>query len=207
MIGYKPSQALEISFTFLSKYLQNIRYNWSVKGRYFMHKINLYTTFGAIIIFYIRWQWTIPWWELTVINTLRPRQNGCLFADDILKRIFPNENVWISIKISLKFVPKVPINNIAVLVQIKAWRRPGYKPLSEPMMVSLLTHICVTRPQWVIGLLQLCWYLGSGLKGEMWFWPNIIIKSLSYNCIQWICNIFNLFIHFNYEEHHLYSVH
>ena len=30
-----------------------------------------------------------------------------------------------------------------------AWRRPGDKPLFEPMMVSLLTHICVTRPQWV----------------------------------------------------------
>ena len=30
-----------------------------------------------------------------------------------------------------------------------AWRRPGDKPLSEPMMVCLLTHICVTRPQWV----------------------------------------------------------
>ena len=30
-----------------------------------------------------------------------------------------------------------------------AWRRPGDKPLSEPMMVSLMTHICVTRPQWV----------------------------------------------------------
>ena len=30
-----------------------------------------------------------------------------------------------------------------------AWRRPGDKPLSEPMIVSLLTHICVTRPQWI----------------------------------------------------------
>ena len=30
-----------------------------------------------------------------------------------------------------------------------AWRRPGDKPLSEPMIVSLPTHICVTRPQWV----------------------------------------------------------
>ena len=38
---------------------------------------------------------------------------------------------------------------IPALVQIMAWRRPGDKPLSEPMMVSLLTHICVTRPQWV----------------------------------------------------------
>ena len=82
-------------------------------------------------------------------NTLRPRQNGRHFADDTFKRIFLNENVRISIKISLRFVPKGPINNIAALVQIMAWRRPGDKPLSEPMMVSLKTHICVTRPQWV----------------------------------------------------------
>ena len=40
-------------------------------------------------------------------------------------------------------------NNIPALVQIMAWRRPGDKPLSERMIVSLLTHICVTRPQWV----------------------------------------------------------
>ena len=81
-------------------------------------------------------------------NTLRPRQNGRHFADDILKCIFLNENVWISIKISLKFAPKCPINNIPALVQIMAWRRPGDKPLSEPVMVRLSTHICVTRPQW-----------------------------------------------------------
>ena len=83
-------------------------------------------------------------WEF---NTLRPRQNGCLFADHTFKRVFLNENVRISIKISLKFVPKVPINNIPALFQIMAWRRPGDKPLSETMMVTLLTHICVTRPQ------------------------------------------------------------
>ena len=84
-----------------------------------------------------------------VFNTLRPRQNGRHFADDTFKRIFLNENVRISIKISLKFVPKDPIHNIPALVQIMAWRRSGDKPLSEPMMVSLLTHIYVTRPQWV----------------------------------------------------------
>ena len=81
-------------------------------------------------------------------NSLRPRPNRRHFADDIFKCIFENENEWISPKISLKFVPKVRINNIPALVQIMAWRRPGDKPLSEPMMVSLLTHICVTRPQW-----------------------------------------------------------
>ena len=63
--------------------------------------------------------------------------------------IFLNENARISLKISLKCAPKVRINNIPALVQIMAWRRPGDKPLSEPMMDSLLTHICVTRPQWV----------------------------------------------------------
>ena len=84
-----------------------------------------------------------------LFNTLRPRLSGRHFADDIFKCIFLNENVWTAIEISLKFVPKGPINNIPALVQIMAWRRSGDKPLSEPMMVSLLTHICVTRPQWV----------------------------------------------------------
>ena len=83
------------------------------------------------------------------INTLRPRKNGRHFPDDHFKCIFLNENVWILIKISLKFVPKGPINNNPALVQIMAWRRPGDKPLSEPRMDNLLTRICVTRPQWV----------------------------------------------------------
>ena len=83
------------------------------------------------------------------LYTLRPRQNGHHFADDTLKRIFLNQNVRNSIDISLKFVPKGPINSILALVLIMAWRRSGDKPLSEPMSDSLLTHICVTRPQWV----------------------------------------------------------
>ena len=90
------------------------------------------------------------------VNTLRPRQNGCHFPDDIFKGIFLNENVWISTKVSLKFVPKGLINNILALDQILAWRHPGNKPLSEPMMVCLRTHICVTRPQWVKGDYWIC---------------------------------------------------
>ena len=86
--------------------------------------------------------------------TLKPRQNGRHFADDIFKWIFLNENVWIPIKFSVKFVPQGPINNIPALVQIMAWCRPGDKPLSGPMMVRLPTHICVTRPQWVNWLTQ-----------------------------------------------------
>ena len=83
------------------------------------------------------------------LNILRPIQNGRRFPDDIFKYIFLNENVWISIKISLMFVPKGPINNIPALVQIMAWCRPGDKPLSEAMVVNLPTHICVSRRQWV----------------------------------------------------------
>ena len=77
------------------------------------------------------------------LNTLRLRQNGCNFPDDIFKFIFLNENIQILLQFSLKFVPKGPFNNIPALVLIMAWRRPGDKPLSEPMMVRLLMHICV----------------------------------------------------------------
>ena len=94
-------------------------------------------------------------WQFFILNTLRPSQNGHHFADDTFNRIFVNENVRISIKFSLKFLSKVPIDNIPALVQIMAWCRSGDKPLSEPMMDSLMTHICVTRPQWVNRLPQL----------------------------------------------------
>ena len=56
------------------------------------------------------------------LNTLRPRQNGRLFAGGTFKRILLNENIRIWIKISLKFVPKGLINNIPALVLIMAWR-------------------------------------------------------------------------------------
>ena len=83
------------------------------------------------------------------LNSLRPRRNGRYNADDIFKCIFLKENVYIPTKISLMFVPKGPIKNIPALVQIMAWRRPGDKPLSEPMLIFVPTHICVIRPQWV----------------------------------------------------------
>ena len=98
------------------------------------------------------------------INSLRPRQNRRHFADDIFKCFFLNENEWISLRISPKFVPKVRINNIPSLVQIMAWRRPGDKPLSRPMVVSLLTQICVTRPEWVKASNMHCWIIPLHLQ-------------------------------------------
>ena len=57
--------------------------------------------------------WVMP---IVFIDTLRPRQNGRHSPDNIFKCIFVNENVSISIKISLKFDPKGQINNIPALV-------------------------------------------------------------------------------------------
>ena len=70
------------------------------------------------------------------INTLRPWQNGRRYPDDIFKRIFLKGNKCIPINISLKFFPKGQINNIPSLAKIMAWRRPGDKPLFEPMLIN-----------------------------------------------------------------------
>ena len=83
------------------------------------------------------------------IHTLRPRQDGRHFSDAIFMCILFNENCCILIKFSLKYIRKGPIDNNRTLVQIMAWRQSGDKPVSEPMMISLPMHICVTRPQWV----------------------------------------------------------
>ena len=71
-------------------------------------------------------------------NTLRPKQNYHRFVNDVFKWIFLNGNALILLTISLKFVPKVGIDNI----QKMAWRLSDYKPLSEPK-ASLLTYIWV----------------------------------------------------------------
>ena len=60
----------------------------------------------------------------------------------IFQTTFSNAFSWMKIykgliMISLEFVPEGPINNIPALVQIKAWRRSGDEPLSEPMMVLI----------------------------------------------------------------------
>ena len=82
------------------------------------------------------------------VNSSLPGQNGPHFAGDIFKCIFLNENVWIPINISLKFVLKCQIDDIPTLVWIMALCWPGDKPLTEPMMISLLMHICVIHPHW-----------------------------------------------------------
>ena len=123
------------------------------------------------------------WWLL--VNTLRPRQDRRHLADDIFTCIFFNENCCILIKFSLKYVRNGPIDNNSALIQIMACRLSGDKPLSEPMMISLTTHIYVTRPQWVKWqaawwlprevLISLVW-IHTGTKGTLHF--NDLVLSL-----------------------------
>ena len=71
-------------------------------------------------------KWSLPRLQTGILfNTLRPRQIGCHFTDAIFKCIFLNENVWILIKISLRFVPNGQINNIPALVQIMVCHVPA----------------------------------------------------------------------------------
>ena len=125
----------------------------------------------GIMEYSLRTVWLWRRW-LYPINTLGPIQDGRHFADDIFTCIFVNENCSILVKFSLKYVRNGPIDNNRALVQIMAWRRSGDKPLSEPMMISLPTHICVTRPQWVKKKIVFC-------------------KT---NLLQGICNAFSPFI-------------
>ena len=95
-------------------------------------------------IFFFRKYWYV--YTLSVISQLWDWNSSFNFhihyhfTDDISKCIF-KDNVWISIKIPLKFVPKGLINNIPALVQMMVWRRSGDKPMSGPMLVILLTHM------------------------------------------------------------------
>ena len=47
-----------------------------------------------------------------------------------------NDKLCILIRISLKFVPKGPIDNKSAFIQVMAWRWTGAKPLSEPKLAQ-----------------------------------------------------------------------
>ena len=110
----------------------------------------------------------VPWMQS--YQYIEARKNCGHFAD-IFKCIFWNENVWILLKISLKFVPKFRINNIWELFQIMVWHRPGDKPLSAPVMDTLLTtYTYVTQPQWVK-------HWPQQLGGYGWSWGSLVRGS------------------------------
>ena len=61
---------------------------------------------------------------------------AAILPDDNFKCIFLNENDRIPIPISLKFIPRSPIDSKPALVQVMAWRRRGDKPFPEPLLIQ-----------------------------------------------------------------------
>ena len=126
----------------------------------------------------------LHWWQGAEAWLIQLTHWGQDKMDAISQTTLSNAFSWMKIfefgLNFLKFVPEGPINNIPAFIQIMAWRRAGDKPLSEPMMVSLPTHICVTRPQWVNGLL---------LNGTSSHYPDSVLTNNNKNKNEtWICN-------------------
>ena len=105
------------------------------------------------------------------VNTLRPRQNGRHFADNIFKCSFLTENFWILNEISPKYVPYGLTDNMATLVKIMAWRRTCDNPLSESMLVYFID--------------KNSWYPGSP-KMNVTRYPSSLRLILSVVCLE-IC--------------------
>ena len=127
--------------------------------------------------------------RIGLINTLRPRKMAA-----ISQTMFSNAFSWMKIfEFCSRFHWRLFLN-IPSLVQIMAWRRPADKPLSEPMMVSLLTHICGAWPQWVINdieqngqiatlsILTTTYYQERHIQILVWSGCCLL------NCIHWVWN-------------------
>ena len=140
-----------------------------------------------------------------IFNSLRPTRNRRHLSDDSSRCIFLKENVLISINISLKFISNGPITYIQALVQIRAWCRPGDKPLSEPMMIISLTHICVTRPLWVKSISSDFWkHFNLSLHTQCAYaakYTDIIVYPFIYLCVC-LCVGMNIHMHMYFYDIH-----
>ena len=104
------------------------------------------------------------------INTLRLRQNGHHFTDNIFKCISLNEKFWILSKISLKYIPYGLIDNIGALVQVITRHWAGDKPLSESILLC-----CASLGLNESIFNQICFQIHSGIIRDVVFlhesWP------------------------------------
>ena len=109
----------------------------------------------STILYYIA-----SWYKL---NSSPPRQNGHHLAGYIFRCIFVNEQFWILIKISFKFISKGLIDNNQALVQIMAWHQMGDKPLSEPMLTQFKSNSFIYKFKYqsqhiTLQKIQLCFW-------------------------------------------------
>ena len=110
-------------------------------------------------------EWAHGFWHLAQLQIVVVITLGCIVSsgliywgqnkmDTIFHTTFSNAFSWLKMyEFQLRFhwslFLRVQLTISPASVQIMAWSRPGDKPLSEPMMVSLQTHICVIWPPWV----------------------------------------------------------
>ena len=80
------------------------------------------------------------------LNSIPPGQNGRHFVD-VFRCIFVNQKCCVFDWNFTELFPKGPIENNAGLVSIMAWRRKGYKPLSEPML-AWFTDVYIYKGRW-----------------------------------------------------------
>ena len=112
-------------------------------------------------------------------NTLKSIQTVTNLHTFFSKFIFFNESFRILIQMSLKFVPRAPINNKSVLVQ--PWRRTTSHYLNQSWPSSL-THICVTGIQYVQASPRHCFRAAVKFQSETYNQNLIRIHSLMGYC-------------------------
>ena len=131
----------------------------------------------------VTYPWTRYWLFTEVLNSLRPRQNGTYFAEDIFKHIFLNENVEISIEFYWIF-------SQCQLKITQYWFDNGLAPNRRKIIIwfndgIVLRHLCVTRPQWVnihaiYDTSQLFWkYLPLRNRSKFWWYKFNEISPFS----------------------------
>ena len=124
---------------------------------------------------------------------LRQTQNCHYFADNVLKNgTFLNENVWITLYVSMKVNPEIWINIIQAFFQIMAWCQSGDNSLSEPM-IWVYRHLCITLPQWAI--LFLTWYNEVMNYDHMMIFTHLL-RAWSMFSLQCLCCGEDIFIDF-----------
>ena len=94
------------------------------------------------------------------------------------------------------FLPKGPTTRIPALLQIVTWRRPGAKSLSEPMMASLPTHVCVI----IISEIVNKWCLSVGeiflLEILYYIWSKFVENNGPCFLSERVFNAFMIYVYF-----------
>ena len=107
----------------------------SIRGDFFFKSYHKFIEFNLFFIHLILF-WIDELIHLHSIYISNMKIEFHLWYENYRRHFQINESVWIPIPISLKFVPKGPIDYNSALVQVVAWHRTGEKPLPESMLTQ-----------------------------------------------------------------------